>query len=116
MMDYQWNIFWADLNPVIGSEQRGRRPVLVVSEEIINQALPVVTVLAITTLKESRNIYPVEVLLSSKDSNLPIDSIVMAHQIRSISKERLTDKCGFISDEELRNRIRDTIKLYLDIL
>lgn len=115
-MDYQWNIFWADLNPVIGSEQRARRPVLVISEEIINQALPIVTVLAITTWKEGRNIYPVEVLLSSNDSKLPMDSIVMAHQIRSISKERLTDKCGYISDEEVRDKIRNVIKLYLDIL
>lgn len=114
-MDYQWNIFWANLNPVVGSEQRGYRPVLVVSEEIINQALPIVTVLAITTWKEGRNIYPVEVLLSSKDSNLPMDSIVMAHQIRSISKERLTKKCGFISDAKIRNKIRDIIKLYLDV-
>ncbi len=114
-MDYQWNIFWANLNPVVGSEQRGYRPVLVVSEEIINQALPIVTVLAITTWKEGRNIYPVEVLLSSKDSNLPMDSIVMAHQIRSISKERLTEKCGFISDAKIRNKIRDIIKLYLDV-
>lgn len=114
-MNYQWNIFWADLNPVIGSEQRSRRPVLVVSEEIINQALPIVTVLAITTWKEGRNIYPVEVLLSSKDSNLPTDSVVMGHQIRSISKERLTGKCGFIADEEIRNKIRNVIKLYLDV-
>lgn len=114
-MDYQWNIFWADLSPTMGSEQNGIRPVLVVSNEIINQSLPIVTALAITSWKESRKIYPIEVLITPEDSNLPVPSIVMAHQIRSISKDRLIERCGSISNEETRNRIRKIMKLYLDI-
>ena len=114
-MDYQWNIFWADLNPIKGSEQSGIRPVLVISEEAVNQALPVVTVVCITSLKTGRKVYPIEVMLDPSESHLPQCSIVMSHQIRSISKERLTEKCGFIDNDNCKKRIKDVIKLYLDI-
>ena len=115
-MEYQWNIFWADLNPIKGSEQAGTRPVLVISEEAVNQALPVVTVVCITSYKSGRKVYPVEVLLDPKDSHLPQSSIVMAHQIRSIAKERLLDRCGYIESQECKEKIRRVIKLYLDLL
>lgn len=69
MMNYQWNIFLADLNPVKGSEQKGIRPVLVISEEVVNQTLPIVTILAITSFKKGRNIYPIEYLSSELDFN-----------------------------------------------
>lgn len=115
-MIYQWNIFWADLNPIKGSEQAGIRPVLVISEEAVNQALPIVTVICLTSHKPGRKIYPIEVLLAPEDSLLPQASVAMAHQIRSISKERLGDKCGFIESEECREKIRYIVKLYLDLL
>jgi len=57
-------IFLADLNPVVGSEQKGKRPVLVVSDEDFNQVMPVVTILPITSLKKGRRVYPNEVLIS----------------------------------------------------
>ena len=114
-MIYQWNIFWADLNPIKGSEQSGIRPVLVISEEAVNQALPIVTVVCLTSLKPKRRIYPIEFLLEPEISNLPEASIVMAHQIRSISKERLGSKCGSISDQDYKDKIKEIIKLYLDL-
>lgn len=114
-MDFQWNIFWADLNPIKGSEQSGIRPVLVISEEAVNQALPIVTVVCITSLKPGRKIYPIEVLLEPSESHLPAHSLVMAHQIRSISKERLSGKCGFVDDNNCRTKIKDAIRLYLDL-
>ena len=58
MPTFQWNIFLANLDPVIGSEQGKTRPVLVISEERINQLLPVVNVLPITSRKAGRTIYP----------------------------------------------------------
>ncbi len=115
-MTFQWNIFWADLNPIKGSEQAGTRPVLVISEEAVNQALPIVTIISLTSFKPGRKIYPIEVLIEPADSHLPHASIAMAHQIRSISKERLLEKCGSIINEECRNKIKDIIKLYLDLL
>lgn len=115
MVTYQWGIFWADLNPTKGSEQSGIRPVLVVSSEEVNEALPIVTILSLTSLKPGRKIYPIEVLLTPKVTGLSTESIAMAHQIRSISKDRLGEQCGFIESVETRNAIRETIKIYLDI-
>ncbi|MCD9022111.1 type II toxin-antitoxin system PemK/MazF family toxin [Cohnella silvisoli] len=115
MVTYQWGIFWADLNPTKGSEQTGTRPVLVVSTEEVNEVLPIVTIISITSLKQGRRVYPIEVLLTSNETGLSKDSIVMAHQIRSISKERLGVKCGFVGSEEIRESIKKAIKLYLDL-
>ena len=115
MVDYQWGIFWTDLDPSKGSEQAGKRPVLVVSIEEVNQVLPIVTILSVTSVKPGRKIYPTEVFLSVKDSGLSKDSIVMSHQIRAISKERLNGKCGYISDENIKEQVRNIIKKYLDL-
>jgi len=112
---YQWNIFWADLDPSKGSEQAGKRPVLVISNESANQSLPIVTIMAITSLKEGRKVYPVEVLLNTEDTGLSKNSIAMAHQIRAISKDRLSDRCGEITDDGIKEKIRDAIKLYFDL-
>ncbi len=114
-MNYQWNIYWADLNPYQGSEQAGKRPVLVISEEAVNQAIPVITVLCLTTLKPGRAIYPTEHLINPEESGLREPSVIMAHQIRAISKERLAGKCGTINSAETRERIRNIIKVYLDL-
>ncbi|MGF7186777.1 mRNA interferase MazF [Desulfitispora alkaliphila] len=115
-MNYQWNIFWANLNPTQGSEQSGKRPVLVISEEAVNQTLPIVTIICLTSYKPGRKIYPVEVLLEPEVSQLSQPSIAMAHQIRAISKEYLGSKCGFIESEDYRDQIRSIVKLYLDLL
>ncbi len=111
--EFQWNIFWVNLDPAKGSEQAGTRPVLVVSTEPVNRVLPVVTVLSITSMKPGRKIYPTEVHLPQKETGLDKDSIVMAHQIRSISKERLGSVCGKINASDLKEQIQDTMKLYL---
>lgn len=115
MVNYQWCIFWADLEPVKGSEQAGTRPVLVISADEVNEALPIVTVLSITSVKPGRHIYLTEVLLSMKDTGLPKDSIAMAYQIRAIAKERLGVECGNICSHELQEKIRTAIKTYLDL-
>jgi mRNA interferase MazF len=62
-MEYKWHIFLANLDPVIGFEQGKTRPVLVMSQETINQILPVVNVTPITTRKPGRKIYPNEILI-----------------------------------------------------
>jgi len=115
-MNYQWNIFLADLNPIKGSEQAGIRPVLVISEEAVNQALPIVTIICLTSYRQGRKIYPIEVLLEPGDSHLTNPSIVMSHQIRSISKERLIDKCGFIQNEVIKEKIKQAVKIYIGLI
>ena len=115
MVDYQWGIYWADLNPSKGSEQSGKRPVLVLSVEVVNQILPVVTILAITSVKEGRHVYPTEVYLRAEDTSLTKDSIVMAHQIRSISKDRLGARCGAIADASIKDAVKSAVRCYLEL-
>ena len=79
-MEYKWHIFLANLDPVIGSEQGKTRPVLVISQEAINQILPVVNVLPITTRKPGK-IYPNEVLIHAGVRGLEKESIVLCYQV-----------------------------------
>jgi mRNA interferase MazF len=116
MVDYQWNIFWANLDPIRGSEQRGIRPVIVISTEEVNKALAILAVIPLTSMRVGRNIYPTETFLSLNDTGLEKDSIVMAHQIRVISKERLLDMCGKITSSEIKDKIRLSVKTFLDLL
>lgn len=114
-MNYKWGIFIADLNPVQGSEQKGTRPVIVVSDEDFNRLMPVITVLPITSLKEGRRVYPNEVLLKQGIGGLAQDSIILAHQIRTVSKKRLRDSIGFINNRSTHNAINDALRVHLNL-
>lgn len=114
-MSYQWGIFTADLNPVIGSEQRGKRPIIVVSDEDFNIVMPVVTVLPITSLKKGRRVYPNEVFLKKNIAGLQIDSLVLAHQIRTISKQRLIETIGVVNDFETKEEIKEALRVHLNL-
>ena len=72
---FQWRLFRAKLDPALGSEQAGTRPVLVVSREVINQALPIVAVVPLTSMKAGRRIYATEVLLPAGAAGQPDASI-----------------------------------------
>ncbi|MDQ7841995.1 MAG: type II toxin-antitoxin system PemK/MazF family toxin [bacterium] len=109
----QWAVAEADLNPARGSEQRGTRPVLIVSSEAFNQAMPNVTVLPLTSTH--RRLYPAEVLLPGGEAGQPQDSIIMAHQIRTISKARLKGLTGYLRDPTLRHRVQQAIRDHLDL-
>lgn len=113
MPAFQWAVTEANLDPVAGSEQKGIRRVLVVSNEEFNQAMPNVTVLPLTTTK--RRLYPSEVLLPKAIAGQPFDSIIMAHQIRTISKQRLGNMLGYLEDTQLRDEVRVAIREHLDI-
>lgn len=115
-MRYRWKIFLANLDPVIGSEQGKARPVLVISDEQINQILPVVNVIPVTTLKPGRHIYSNEVRISPDHSGLPSDSILLCYQIGTLDKRRLVKNLGGIDDPVLRAAILEalTFQLALD--
>jgi mRNA interferase MazF len=113
MPNYQWAIFEASLDPVAGSEQKGVRPVLVVSNEEFNQAIPNVTILPLTSTR--RRLYPSEVLLQEGQAGQPLDSIVMAHQIRTISKLCLGKLIGQLNDARLREEVHRAVKEHLDL-
>ena len=112
-INLQWAVVEANLNPTIGSEQKGVRPVLVVSNEEYNAAMPNVTVLPLTTTK--RNMYPSEILLPEKKAGQPKTSIIMAHQIRTISQQRIGRIFGHLDDILIRLEVSAAIKEHLDL-
>lgn len=114
-MNYKWGVFTADLNPVTGSEQKGTRPIIVVSDEDFNRVMPVVTVLPITSIKEGRKVYPNEILLKKGTGGLSHDSLVLAHQIRTISKQRLKELLGAISDYDLHEALNEALRVHLNL-
>jgi mRNA interferase MazF len=113
MPPLQWAVVEADLGPVRGSEQRGLRPVLIVSDEEFNRAIPNVTVLPLTSTPRRR--YPSEVPLPRGSAGPPLASLVMAHQIRTISRQRLRRVLGYLEDAALRQAVREALKKHLDL-
>ena len=91
-------IVWANLDPVIGSEQAGTRPVLVISQDIFNERSGTVIALAITS-QPQRAGFPLTFELSS--TKLPKKSWVKISQIRTLSVERIARKAGRVSPEDL---------------
>jgi len=113
MTTLQWAVIQANLDPAIGTEQKGTRPVLVVSNEDYNQTVPNVTILPFTSTK--RRIYPSEVILIEGKGGQPLESIIMAHQIRTISKQRLGRLLGYLDDANLQLEVQKAIKEHLDM-
>lgn len=111
----KWSIYWVTLDPVQGSEQAGIRPALVISNDMVNEILPVVTIISISSVKNSTKAYPTEVLLNKAISGLDKDSVLMVHQIRTVSKIRINRKCGQIDDTKIRNDIFECMKNYFDL-
>jgi mRNA interferase MazF len=103
----------ANLNPATGAEQKGIRPVLIVSDEEFNQAMPNVTILPLTST--NLHLYPCEVFLPGDKAGQPMDSIIMGHQVRTISKQRLGRLLGYLEDTRLQNEVRAAIREHLDI-
>jgi mRNA interferase MazF len=111
----QWSVWLADLDPVVGSEQGRTRPVLVISETSLNEILPVVNIIPITSRKPSRRIYPNEAVLPASTGGLTLDSIALCYQIRTLDKRRLTEMFGVIDDEDARQSILDALRFQLGI-
>jgi len=87
------DIYYADLSPVVGSEQGGIRPVLIVQNDIGNRFSPTVIAAAITSQRAKANL-PTHISLSAVDSGLSRDSIVLLEQVRTIDKHRLKERMG----------------------
>jgi mRNA interferase MazF len=111
----RWEIWRANLDPVVGSEQGRTRPVLVLSSTALNQILPVVKVLPITSRKPNRRIYPNEALVPFNTAGLTSESIVLCYQIRTLDKQRLTKKFGKIEDDNLQDRILEAVRFQLEM-
>lgn len=107
-------IFYAELNPVVGSEQGGTRPVLVIQNDIGNQYSPT-TIIAAITSQISKAKLPTHVEVKARRSGLERDSVILTEQIRTIDKSRLKEKVAVL-DEEVMLRVDEAIKISLGLI
>ena len=98
---YKGDMFYADLTPVVGCEQGGIRPILIVQNDIGNRYSPTVIVAAITSRTE-KNYLPTHIRLCSKQYGLRQNSLVLLEQVRTIDRSRLRDYIGTLTDRQLR--------------
>ena len=111
----KWSIYRANLDPVIGSEQGKSRPVLVISEDEINELLNIVNVLPITSRKAGRTIYPNEALIPANNFGVEQESVILCHQIRTLDKKRLSSLYGQVTDTTKQTEILDALCFQLGI-
>lgn len=93
-------IYYADLSPVVGSEQGGVRPVLIVQNDIGNRFSPTVIAAAITSQRDKNNL-PTHIEVDARDCGLSKDSIVLLEQVRTIDKRRLREKMGSLDGGDM---------------
>lgn len=112
----KWEIFYVNLDPSQGSEQKGSRPVLVISNDAVNANLPVFTCIPFSSVKPQAKVYPTEVFLTSSDSGLKKDSVLMLQQIRTLSLDRVIEgKAGEIVDDEVKNKVNQALLMYFEL-
>ena len=107
------DIYYADLSPVIGSEQGGVRPILVVQNDVGNKYSPTIIVAAITSQINKARL-PTHVEITAQDFGLPKDSVVLMEQIRTIDKKRLREKIGRF-DEDMMSKIDKALRVSLGL-
>jgi len=103
------DIFYADLSPVIGSEQGGIRPVLIVQNDIGNKYSPTVIAAAITSQINKAKL-PTHTKISASEYGLIKDSVILLEQIRTIDKKRLKEKIGHL-DDELMEKVNEALSI-----
>ena len=101
------DIFYADLSPVVGSEQGGVRPVLIVQNDTGNKHSPTVIAAAITSQTAKARL-PTHIALSAKNYGLPKDSVILLEQIRTLDKKRLREHMGRL-DQSLMHQVDSAI-------
>lgn len=103
------DIYYADLSPVVGSEQGGVRPVLIVQNDVGNRYSPTVIAAAITS-QQSKAKLPTHIPIHADDCGLSRDSVVLLEQIRTIDKRRLKERMGSI-DENSMSKVDNAISI-----
>jgi mRNA interferase MazF len=103
------DIYYADLSPVVGSEQGGIRPVLIVQNDVGNKYSPTVIAAAITS-RINKAKMPTHIELCAKEYGLNKDSVILLEQIRTIDKQRLREKTGRL-DDELMKRVDEALSV-----
>jgi mRNA interferase MazF len=108
------DIYYANLSPVVGSEQGGHRPVLVIQNDVGNKYSPTVIVGAITSQITKAKL-PTHVEVSAKQNNLEKDSVILLEQLRTIDKRRLREKVTHLS-EDIMVKVDEAVKISLGLV
>ena len=107
------DIFYADLSPVVGSEQGGMRPVLIVQNNVGNHYSPTVIVAAITA-KVQKAKMPTHVNINAAHTAIEKNSVVLLEQIRTIDKQRLKDRVTHLDDQTMR-RVDNALQISIGL-
>lgn len=108
------DVFYADLSPVVGSEQGGVRPVLIIQNDIGNKYSPTVIIAAITSQINKAKL-PTHIEIDGKKYGLPKDSVVLLEQIRTIDKRRFIEKISFL-DQELMAKVDEALMISIGLV
>ena len=102
------DMFYADLSPVVGSEQGGIRPVLIIQNDLGNKYSPTVIAAAITS-QTNKTKLPTHIEIRENTSGLKNNSVVLVEQIRTIDKSRLKERIGHIDNDEIIGKINNAL-------
>jgi mRNA interferase MazF len=108
------DVFFADLSPVVGSEQGGVRPVLIIQNDIGNRFSPTVIIAAITAQIQKAKL-PTHVEIDAELHGFDRDSVVLLEQIRTIDKQRLIDKITHL-DEEMMSKVDESLQISVGLI
>ncbi|RKJ31664.1 type II toxin-antitoxin system PemK/MazF family toxin, partial [Butyricicoccus sp. 1XD8-22] len=108
------DVFFADLSPVVGSEQGGTRPVLIIQNDIGNRFSPTVIIAAITAQIQKAKL-PTHVEIDAKKYGFERNSVILLEQLRTIDKSRLTDRITQL-DEELMDKVDEALEISLGLM
>ena len=107
------DIYYADLSPVVGSEQGGIRPVLIIQNDVGNRHSPTVICAAITSRMNKAKL-PTHVEIDARNYHIVRNSVVLLEQIRTIDKQRLKDLVCHL-DEEIMNKVDEAIRISFEL-
>ncbi|MGN0306828.1 MAG: type II toxin-antitoxin system PemK/MazF family toxin [Lachnospiraceae bacterium] len=107
------DVYYADLRPVIGSEQGGVRPVLIIQNDMGNKYSPTVICAAITS-RLTKNQLPTHITLACEEYAMVKDSVILLEQLRTIDKKRLKDKVCHL-DERIMSKVNEALKISLQL-
>ncbi len=107
------DIYYADLRPVVGSEQGGVRPVLIIQNDVGNKHSPTVIVAAITSRMNKAKL-PTHIELDTRRCDMIKDSVILLEQLRTIDKQRLKERICHI-DDELQGKVNRALMISLDL-
>ena len=107
------DVFYADLRPVVGSEQGGVRPVLIIQNDVGNKYSPTVICAAITSKLEKAKL-PTHITISSNMYDMEKDSVILLEQLRTIDKKRLKDKVCHLG-EEIMDQVNNALEISLSL-